>query len=36
MDTTTDTGAYISGDWQVRAGSKDDFVARWREFIGWA
>jgi heme-degrading monooxygenase HmoA len=36
MDTTTDIGAYISGDWKVRAGSEDAFVARWREFLGWA
>ena len=36
MDTTTDTGAYTSGDWHVRAGSEDAFVARWHEFLEYA
>ena len=36
MDTMTDTGAYTSGDWQVRAGSEEAFVARWREFLEYA
>jgi heme-degrading monooxygenase HmoA len=36
MDTMTDTGAYTSGDWWVRAGSEEAFVARWREFLEYA
>ena len=37
MDTTTDTnGAYTSGDWHVRAGSEDAFIARWHEFLEYA
>ena len=36
MDTMTDTGAYTSGDWHVRAGSEDAFVARWHEFLDYA
>lgn len=36
MDTMTDTGAYTSGDWWVRSGSEEAFVARWREFLEYA
>lgn len=25
----------VSGDWRVRQGCEDDFVARWREFLLW-
>jgi heme-degrading monooxygenase HmoA len=24
-----------SGDWQVRRGSEDEFIARWTEFLEW-
>jgi heme-degrading monooxygenase HmoA len=27
---------YVSGDWRVRAGSEDEFVARWLAFTGWS
>jgi heme-degrading monooxygenase HmoA len=27
---------YVSGDWKVRTGSEDEFVARWRAFTGWS
>lgn len=36
MDTMSNTGVYTSGDWQVRAGSEDAFVARWTEFLEFA
>src|SRR6266508_5283917 len=26
---------YASGDWVVTAGSEAEFLARWREFLGW-
>lgn len=29
----SDTDA--SGNWHVAPGAADDFVARWREFLGW-
>jgi heme-degrading monooxygenase HmoA len=29
-------GQYVSGDWRVRAGSEDEFVARWLAFTGWS
>ena len=32
----TDVQDYSAGDWRVRAGSEDAFVARWREFLEWA
>jgi len=35
MDSTT-SAAYTSGDWHVRAGSEDAFVARWHEFLDYA
>jgi len=28
--------AYTSGNWTVREGSEDDFVERWKAFVGWA
>jgi heme-degrading monooxygenase HmoA len=27
---------YVSGDWGVRAGQEEEFVARWLEFTGWS
>jgi heme-degrading monooxygenase HmoA len=27
--------AYSSGDWHVRAGSEEAYVARWTEFLDW-
>jgi quinol monooxygenase YgiN len=30
------TDQYVSGDWRVREGSQDEFVARWLEFTGWS
>jgi heme-degrading monooxygenase HmoA len=27
---------YVSGDWRVRAGSEEEFVARWLAFTGWS
>jgi heme-degrading monooxygenase HmoA len=30
-----DVQDYSSGDWHVRAGSEDEFIARWREFLEW-
>jgi heme-degrading monooxygenase HmoA len=26
---------YASGNWHVKAGNEDDFVARWTEFLRW-
>jgi heme-degrading monooxygenase HmoA len=26
---------FASGNWVVRAGREDDFVARWKEFLEW-
>lgn len=26
---------YASGTWQVADGSADEFIDRWREFLGW-
>ena len=26
---------YASGNWQVTPGCADEFVERWREFLGW-
>jgi heme-degrading monooxygenase HmoA len=31
----TDVQNYSGGDWHVRAGSADAFVARWTEFLEW-
>ena len=31
----TDIQDYSSGDWHVRAGSEDAFIARWTEFLEW-
>jgi heme-degrading monooxygenase HmoA len=28
--------AYTSGDWTVKTGSEDEFIARWSEFIAGA
>jgi heme-degrading monooxygenase HmoA len=36
MDTVTNSGAYTSGDWLVRAGSEDAFVATWHTFLEYA
>jgi heme-degrading monooxygenase HmoA len=30
-----ESDSYASGDWRVRDGSEDDFVARWTEFLEW-
>jgi heme-degrading monooxygenase HmoA len=30
-----ETQDYSSGDWHVRAGSEDAFIARWTEFLEW-
>ncbi len=27
--------AYASGDWQVRDGEEQEFVARWSDLLGW-
>jgi heme-degrading monooxygenase HmoA len=27
---------YVSGDWRVRAGSEEEFIARWRAFTSWS
>jgi heme-degrading monooxygenase HmoA len=27
---------YVSGDWKVRTGSEEEFVARWLAFTGWS
>jgi heme-degrading monooxygenase HmoA len=27
---------YVSGDWRVKAGSEEEFVARWLAFTGWS
>ena len=35
MNTTTAIQNYASGDWRVRPGSEDDFIARWTEFLDW-
>jgi heme-degrading monooxygenase HmoA len=26
---------YASGNWHVSPGSADEFIVRWREFLGW-
>jgi heme-degrading monooxygenase HmoA len=35
MKTTTDVQNYASGDWRVRRGAEQDFIARWSEFLHW-
>jgi len=30
------TDQYVSGDWRVREGSEEEFVARWLAFTGWS
>jgi heme-degrading monooxygenase HmoA len=30
-----DADHYASGNWHVREGSEEDFLARWREFLEW-
>jgi heme-degrading monooxygenase HmoA len=30
-----DTGSYASGNWHVKQGNEDQFVARWTEFLEW-
>jgi heme-degrading monooxygenase HmoA len=27
---------YVSGEWRVRAGNEEQFVARWLAFTGWS
>jgi heme-degrading monooxygenase HmoA len=27
---------YVSGDWTVRGGQEEEFMARWLEFTGWS
>ncbi len=27
--------SYSSGEWEVRAGSEEEFIQRWNTFIGW-
>src|SRR4029453_9772591 len=27
--------SYASGDWHVKAGNEEEFLARWREFLEW-
>jgi heme-degrading monooxygenase HmoA len=29
------TETYSSGVWMVKPGHEDDFIAAWREFVGW-
>jgi heme-degrading monooxygenase HmoA len=29
------SGIYASGNWTVREGSEEDFIARWKGFLGW-
>jgi heme-degrading monooxygenase HmoA len=33
---TTEGQPYVSGNWVVREGHEDEFVARWSEFTGWS
>jgi heme-degrading monooxygenase HmoA len=35
MNITTTVQNYASGDWRVRAGAEDEFIARWTEFLQW-
>ena len=30
------TETYTSGMWTVRSGEEEDFVAAWKDFVGWA
>jgi heme-degrading monooxygenase HmoA len=30
-----DTNSYASGNWLVKEGNEEEFVARWNEFLEW-
>jgi heme-degrading monooxygenase HmoA len=29
------SAVYASGNWNVKEGSEDEFITRWKEFLGW-